>query len=83
MEVTQNKPKNAYYQTHKAELNKRRLELYYEHRNNVPTQYIDSYRKHKKLYNQLKECKDSIDLELIFHLLNLPNLLEKGVSPNI
>jgi hypothetical protein len=83
MEVIEPKPKNVYYQTHKAELNKRRLELYHKQRNNVPTEYIDSYRKHKKLYNQLKECKDSIDLELIFHLLNLPNFLEKEISPNI
>lgn len=68
------KPKNAYYQNNKIELNKRRLELYHQQRNNVPAEYIESYRQHKKLYNQLKEYKDSIDLELLFHLLDLPPL---------
>lgn len=59
----------TYYKEHKERLNYDRLKNYHKLHNNIPTKFFDSYIENRKLYNQIKGNKTTLNKELILHLL--------------
>ena len=57
-----------YYNSHKATIIEKQTKYYYQSKLNIPEQYIDCYRKHKKVLKQFVKLDLDDDTVYFFKL---------------